>query len=176
MVILLVRNSEHPHFFATLRVPLPSTNEPKVGVRLSVQKVISRATSTITATAGSNGSVSLSPARPLPATALIITSYYLGGPIIDSWAVGKRAVLLFQVRWNFIGALSTSQIHGRGRKCLNDKDYLEKEFWSRSPSSIWSMWRREALFALAAPADAQKASSLDDGKRRTALSSDVPGR
>ena len=51
-------------------------------------------------------------AGPLPATALIITSYYLGGPIIDSWAVGKRATQLqklsrrplFQVRWNFIGA------------------------------------------------------------------------
>ena len=65
-VILLVRNSEQTLFFATLSVPQASRvrtraqNKPKVGVRLYTQKVISRATSTITATAGSNGSVSLS--------------------------------------------------------------------------------------------------------------------
>ena len=137
-VILLVRNSEQTRFFATLCVPScgrgqtcprqNAQNEPKVGVRLYAQKVISRATSTITAAAGSNGSVppglSLSPAGPLPATALIITSYYLGGPIIDSWAVGKRATQLqklsrrplFQVRWNFIGArLPRPEMHQAGR-------------------------------------------------------------
>ena len=70
-------------------------------------------------------SASLPPsAGPLPATALIITSYYLGGPIIDSWAVGKRATQLqklsrrplFQVRWNFIGArLPRPEMHRAGR-------------------------------------------------------------
>ena len=147
-------------------------SQPKVGVRLSVQKVISRATSTITVAAGSNGSLclpllaSLYPAGPLPATALIITSYYLGGPIIDSWAVGKRATQLhklprtplFQVEfyWSYIVPTRTAT-----RKEKSDifvrigESYVQftiknragrswKKFWSRSPSSIWSMWR-EAL-------------------------------
>ena len=67
-VILLVRNSEQTLFLRHSACPKPArrTNPKWASVHLYAQKVISRATSTITAAAGSNGSVSLCLPPSLP--------------------------------------------------------------------------------------------------------------
>ena len=129
-VILLVRNSEQTLFLRHSACPKPARRtNPKWASVFTHKKSFPEPHQPLRprpALMALFPLVSLSPAGPLPATALIITSYYLGGPIIDSWAVGKRAAQLRKLsRRPFFrsGGISSELYHpdqcrDRDRKCL----------------------------------------------------------